>query len=197
MLKSLDSYEFKTCVFDFFRPDAEAYEKIDNVDWDAWYHTPGTPPKPSFDTSMVEACYALSDKWKDPSAFGFAPRASDISGWTANQSVVFLERVQGFPAPPLPVSEFRQMGRVYGYAESANVELVARYYSVGLMCGDMDVKQPTGELLGSVGRMKFVRPLFTLLAQSDREYALSVFEANKTFYHPICRAMIERDLKLK
>jgi leukotriene-A4 hydrolase len=65
------------------------------------------------------------------------------------------------------------------------------------MCGDAEVRRPAGELLGRVGRMKFVRPLFTLLAQSDRAYAISVFEANKNFYHPICRSMVERDLKLK
>jgi leukotriene-A4 hydrolase len=184
-------------VLDFFTPDADASQKMHAVDWDAWYNKAGYPPKPNFDTSMVEACYALSDRWADRAALGFEPRAADIAGWTANQSVVFLERIQAFAkAPPLSVEDFRLLGSVYGYAESANVELVSRYLSVGLMCGDAEVLQPTAKLLGNVGRMKFVRPLFKLLAQRDREFAVKVFEDNRNFYHPICRAMVERDLKV-
>jgi leukotriene-A4 hydrolase len=52
------------------------------------------------------------------------------------------------------------------------------------------------ELLGQVGRMKFVRPLFRSLNKVDRELALKTFEKNKDFYHPICRQMAEKDLGL-
>ena len=51
-------------------------------------------------------------------------------------------------------------------------------------------------LLGNVGRMKFVRPLFRTLNKVDRDLALKTFETNRDFYHPICRQMVEKDLGL-
>lgn len=86
------------------------------------------------------------------------PRKSDIEGWTANQVVVFLERVQGF-TQALSEKYVERMGTEYGFAKSRNVEIVSRYLGVGLRAKDRAVYGPTAELLGKVGRMKFVRPL--------------------------------------
>ena len=35
---------------------------------------------------------------------------------------------------------------------------------------------------------------FRLLNEVDRDMAVKTFEKNKSFYHPICRAMVEGDL---
>lgn len=35
---------------------------------------------------------------------------------------------------------------------------------------------------------------FKQLAEVDRDLAVETFEKNKDFYHPICRAMLEKDL---
>ena len=53
------------------------------------------------------------------------------------------------------------------------------------------------ELLGQVGRMKYVRPLFRELNKVDRQLALDTFEKNREFYHPICRGMVAKDLGIK
>lgn len=62
--KSLDSFEFKATLLDFFKSDATASKALESVDWDSWFYKPGLPPKPDFDTSMVDKCYALADKWE-------------------------------------------------------------------------------------------------------------------------------------
>jgi leukotriene-A4 hydrolase len=142
---------------------------------------------------MVEACYKLADEWKDRASKSFDPKASDISSWLANQSVVFLEKIQTFETP-LRVEDVELMGKVYGFDKSANVELVSRYFGIGLLAKAKSVYQPTADLLGTVGRMKFVRPLFGLLNKCDRDLAVKTFEKNRDFYHPICRAMVEKDL---
>ena len=194
MYKSLDSFEFKDTLLDFFASDSESTDRLKRVDWDTWFYKPGYPPKPDFDDSMVRICYALAEKWHSRKSSAFTPSPRDIHGWTANQSVVFLEKLQSYPAPPLAKEDVKTMGEVYGFANSSNVELVARFFGVGLMSKETSVYEPTGELLGTVGRMKFVRPLYRLLAKCDRDYAVKVFERNKAFYHPICRAMVEKDL---
>jgi leukotriene-A4 hydrolase len=111
---------------------------------------------------------------------------------TANQIVVFLEQII---KTPLTASQSQAMGKAYSLATSRNVELSSRYFGIGLKAKDETVYHPTAELLGQVGRMKFVRPLFRALNECDRKLALETFEKNKDFYHPICRQMVEKDLK--
>ncbi|KAL2071810.1 hypothetical protein VTL71DRAFT_13045 [Oculimacula yallundae] len=190
--KSLDSYDFKATLLSFFASFPASAKALESVDWDTWFYAPGLPPKPKFDTSMVDRCYALADAWSSPD---YAPQASDIAGLTANQIVVFLEKVQLFPTPLSP-AQSRAMGKAYNLATSRNVELSFRYFGIGLTAKDESVYQPTAELLGTVGRMKFVRPLYRKLNKVDRELALKTFEKNRDFYHPICRDMVEKDLKV-
>lgn len=62
--KSVDSYEFKKTLLDFFAPHKKEAKALEAVDWNKWLHSPGLPPKPDFDTSMVDVCYALAKKWE-------------------------------------------------------------------------------------------------------------------------------------
>lgn len=86
------------------------------------------------------------------------------------------------------------MGKTYALINTRNVELSSRYFSVGLSAKDESVYQHTADLLGTVGRMKFVRPLYRGLVKVDRALAEKTFEQNRDFYHPICRAQVEKDL---
>ncbi|KAK0943609.1 Leucyl aminopeptidase yscIV [Friedmanniomyces endolithicus] len=194
--KSVDSYEFKATLLDFFANDADAAKKLQKVDWDTWFYAPGFPPKPDFDTTLADQCYALADKWQalaeNHKKSDFKPSAKDIESWTANQSVVLLERLQSLPNHPITPELISLMGSAYGYESSKNVELVSRFYTLGLMSRAESVYKPTAELLGKVGRMKFVRPLYRQLIMRDRKLAERTFEDNRDFYHPICRGMVEK-----
>ncbi|KAL8951086.1 MAG: hypothetical protein Q9222_002926 [Ikaeria aurantiellina] len=167
--KSLDSYEFKSTLLEYFEKDNQVSKKLtEEVDWDAWFYKPGLPPKPEFDTSMVDVCYALAEKWKSfhdspegTTMDSFEPSSKDIEGWAANQIVVFLERIQSLDTP-LSKSAVHTMGETYGFIKSMNVEIVSRYLAVGLVAKSEEVMEPTAVLLGRVGRMKFVRPLYVI-----------------------------------
>lgn len=195
--KSLDSYEFKATLLDFFSGDSTASKALQDLDWDTWFYKPGFPPKPDYDTSMVDACYALAEKWEalntSESSISWRPSRIDILGWSANQSVVFLEKIQTL-SKPLKPELVDEMGGMYKYSTSENVELVSRYCIVGLKAKAQSVYGPTVDLLGRVGRMKFVRPLYRGLKECDDKLAKTCFERNKDFYHPICRGMVEKDL---
>ncbi|CAG7938184.1 unnamed protein product [Penicillium salamii] len=191
--KSLDSYEFKALILDFFKSDAEAHKLLTELDWDHWFYAPGLPPKPSFDTSLVDVVYELSKKWQSLPGSSFQPDISDIKNLTANQLVVFLEQILLLEKPLTPeVSKL--MGDVYELTKSENIEVSNLYLQVGMKAGDESVIEPTTELLGRIGRMKFVRPLFRNLQKVNRPIALKTFEKYKDFYHPICRGMVEKDL---
>ncbi|EAS30253.2 leukotriene A-4 hydrolase [Coccidioides immitis RS] len=191
--KSLDSYEFKSCILDFFASDEESHVLLNKLDWDSWFYKPGLPPKPSFDTSLVDVVYELANKWKYISQSSFSPKASDMDGLVANQIVVFLEQVLLFDNPLTP-EQSRFMGQVYNFAQSQNIEVSYLYLQVGLKAGDDSIVEPTIKLLGEIGRMKFVRPLYRTLEKFNRDIAVDTFEKHKNFYHPICRGLLEKDL---
>lgn len=192
--KSLDSYDFKACLLDFFAQDAEVSKKLNDFNWDKLFYAPGFPVKPKFDDTLVKVCYQLADKWQarvEKKDTSFAPQKSDIEGWTANQSNVFLERLQAFSESFTP-EDVHALGEAYGYTTTKNIEVTSRFYTIGLRAKAEETYHPTAELLGKIGRMKFVRPLFRLLEKVDRDLALETFKKNRDFYHPICRYVFRR-----
>ncbi|CAE7173705.1 hypothetical protein PTNB73_02532 [Pyrenophora teres f. teres] len=199
--KSVDSYDFKSCLIEFFDKDTECKKKLEEFDWDKLFYAPGYPVKPDFDQTMVKSCYELADKWQalvaassvSSTSSTFKPHASDIEGWVSNQSVVFLERLQSFATTFSP-ENIHTLGATYGYNKTQNIEVLSRYLNIGLMAKAKETYAPAADLLGKIGRMKFVRPMFRLLNEADRDLAVKTFEANKEFYHPICRQMVEKDL---
>lgn len=154
----MDSYEFKATILDFFQSDSETSRLLNDLDWDQWFYTPGLPPKPRFDTSLVDVVYALAQKWESLPNSSFKPEASDLRGLTANQIVVFLEQILLWERPLSPELS-KLMGDVYGLSKSENIEVTNLFFQVGMKAGDESVIEPTTELLGRIGRMKFVRPL--------------------------------------
>jgi leukotriene-A4 hydrolase len=210
--KSLDSYEFKDTFLEFFgAPEyADLKDKLSEIDWEGRFFNPGLPPKPEFDTSLVDVCFQLASKWKQKN---FSPSPSDISSWTGNQVLVFLNVVQNFEEPLTAEQSVRleclhgfdgrtanatqqKLGKVYGLTETKNVELKSAYYQIAMKAQDTSSYAGVAELLGEVGRMKFVRTLFRSLNKVDRDLAVNTFEKNRDFYHPICRGMVEKDLGL-
>lgn len=65
--KSLDSYDFKATFLEFFgAPEySELKDKIASIDWETRFYSRGLPPKPEFDTSLIDVCYKLADQWTD------------------------------------------------------------------------------------------------------------------------------------
>ncbi|PNY23096.1 Leukotriene A-4 hydrolase [Tolypocladium capitatum] len=192
--RSLDSFEFRDTFMDFFNGlgDEGLKSKVATIDWEARFYTPGLPPKPDFDTTLVTMCYDLAEKWKDDS---FEPNAKDVESFTANQKLVFLDKVS--EAEPLSAERAQLMGKVYDFISSKNAELKTSYYLVALKANDPTCFDGAAELLGLVGRMKFVRPLFRALFKVDTKLALDTFATNRDFYHPICRGMVQKDLGLQ
>ncbi|KAF7198402.1 Leucine aminopeptidase 2, partial [Pseudocercospora fuligena] len=191
--RSVDSYEFKATLLSFFESDKEASKKLNDLDWDTWFYKPGFPPKPNFDTTLADIPLNLAKDWQalNDGKSDFKPSKKDIADFNSNQSVVFLEAVQTWEKP-LKTDLVDLMGDIYSFAGSKNVELVSRYFVAGLQAGAKSVFEPTAKLLGEVGRMKFVRPLYRELIKNDPELAKKTFEKNKEFYHPICRGMVEK-----
>ncbi|KAK8124565.1 Leucine aminopeptidase 2 [Apiospora kogelbergensis] len=193
--KSLDSFEFKATFLDYFNQHGtdEIKQKVAQIPWEDRFYKPGLPPKPDFDTSYVDSCMALAEKWKSSD---YKPDLKDVESFTSNQTLVFLQAVQDF-SPCLSVERAQLLGSTYNISSSKNVELKTAYYGIALRAGDREAFPGICELLGSVGRMKFVRPLYRQLVKLDRALAVETFEKNKDFYPSTTKGQLAKDLGLR
>lgn len=206
--RSLDSFEFKAEVSSFFTPDATASDALKTIDWDTWFYKPGYPPSLDLDTSLSDACDALSTKWENlaKGSTDWTPSPSDVADLSANQVVVFLSNLIESDTV-LSAAQIEDMGHAYGFLAPAvevkdaaaattvtrNIEVLARYFTLGLSKSQTrSLLAPTAEVLSRVGRIKFVRKLYASMMATDAEFARRTFEANKAFYHPICRGLVEK-----
>jgi len=181
---------------------------LDTIDWNTWLFKSGLPPKPQFDTTLVDQCYSLADKWISAISEGgnitdkFS--AADIAGFSANQNSAFLDKlvsyegVNGFSwKSENGKKAIEAMGKMYSkYETSQNAEVIFRWFRLLLTANIEESYQRLADWLGLVGRMKFVRPSYTMLNKVDRDLALKTFEKFEMIYHPICRAMVKKDLGL-
>ncbi|SPO34784.1 related to leukotriene-A4 hydrolase [Pseudozyma flocculosa] len=195
--RSVSTEEWQEHLFDFYKGSDDITAKLKQVDWDAWFHGEGLelPVKMEYDTTLAEQAFSLAARWERVVAGkstvkdeGFSP--DDIKGWNANQVVVFLEKLHTGPKMPLAVT--KQLDQVYGFSAATNSEVLLRFFEVALEVEGGEYAQKAAQWVKGVGRMKFCRTIFRALNKVEPELAKKTFLDNRSFYHPIAAAQIEK-----
>ncbi|CDO95517.1 unnamed protein product [Kluyveromyces dobzhanskii CBS 2104] len=207
--QSVDTWQFLDTLFDFFH---EKRHLLESVDWKTWLFTPGMPPKPELITELADNVYTLANKWVDAAQNisereqlekMFSPK--DISEFSSNQIVLLLDTLVQGGNPENDTfkwSDYRDASRVFSniykdkISKSQNAEVIFRHYRLQLKSKIPSSYPELAEWLGTVGRMKFVRPGYRLLNEVDRELAVETFNRFRDTYHPICKALVKQDLGL-
>lgn len=207
---SLDTYQFIECLLSFYyHTNYSIYEKLLEVDYETWLLKEGLPPKPQFDTSLVDVCISLGDKYYsflksangEPIDFTQFPDL-ETSDYSSNQLVVFLDHIltlhkkHDFLNSDNGRAMLRYISSYLRIVKNLNAEVRFRMYRLFMLAREQKEYDSFAEWLGTVGRMKFVRPGYMLLNECDRKLAISTFERFKGRYHPICVAMVKKDISL-
>lgn len=198
--QSITSFQFKQSLYNFFSKEDAQIKKLDAVDWHDKFYSPGLPPKPDFDTSLAIPCYNLAKRWinaqgkhQDGKSAGFS--YADVEELNAGQRVVFLETLESSHFRDADLVE--SMGELYAFTSTRNAEVAFRYWLLAVTCKQTRLYKSAAAWLGTVGRMKFVRPLFRALDKADPKLARETFARLAQGLHPICREMVRKDLKMK
>ncbi|TPX33921.1 leukotriene-A4 hydrolase [Synchytrium microbalum] len=194
--KSIDTNDFKTFLYEFL---ADKKTILDSVDWNAWLNGTGMPPvKNHFDESLAVACDALVKKVeaaRTDSSVKF--EKSEFDAFSPSQKMVFLEKL--LTKPPYSHAILATLDAAFQMMNYQSAEIKFRWCWLCLQASYKPIYTVTATFLGQVGRMKYVRPLYRALSKAEdggKELAIKTFEANRTFYHPICRDMVAKDLGL-
>ncbi|KLO11271.1 hypothetical protein SCHPADRAFT_855590, partial [Schizopora paradoxa] len=184
----------------------EKIKILNSVDWNTWFYGEGLtlPVEMEYDTTLAREAYALADKWDASRNFNITSlefKKTDLDGFDTNQIIVFLERLQSYPA--LPPAHLVHLGKLYGVAETTNAEIRYRFYEVALL----DTSTPEAKVVAQEaakwvtgndgtgivkGRMKLCRPVFRAINDADPTLARAAFEEFKLSFHPIARRYLVR-----
>ncbi|KAI0757548.1 metalloprotease [Daedaleopsis nitida] len=209
--KSITTEQWKAHLYAYWEKHGgeEKIKALDSVKWDEWLYGEGLqlPVEMVYDTALARDALSLAEQWdasrSEPDVSKLPFKESDVASFNANQKIVFLERLQAFPA--LPATHITHLGTLYALLSTPNAELRWRFYEVALL----DPASPAAQTYAPAaakwvtgtdgtgilrGRMKFCRPTFRAIARADKALAREVFDANKTSFHPIARKLIEKDL---
>eukprot|EP01118_Nematostelium_gracile_P019339 TRINITY_DN893_c0_g2_i1.p1 TRINITY_DN893_c0_g2~~TRINITY_DN893_c0_g2_i1.p1 ORF type:complete len:459 (-),score=99.12 TRINITY_DN893_c0_g2_i1:65-1441(-) len=188
--KCLTSEDFKRYFLGYFSD-----KDVSQIDWEGWFREPGLPKiKNNFDQTLSLMSKELAQKWRDwkEGSEGFSK--DDLKDWNASQIVCFLDNLIGIPKETVS-----KMESLYQLNASKNSEIRFRWYKIGISAEYQPILEHTVTFLKAQGRMKFVRPLYRALfnSQMGKELAIKTFKENEKSYHNIAAKMIAKDLHLE
>jgi leukotriene A-4 hydrolase/aminopeptidase len=157
----------------------------DRVGADRWLHGAGVPedaPRPR--SARLETVERVA---------GQIPDEALARRWIPAEWVLFLE---GTPRP-VPGGWCEALDRTYQLTRSGNFEVLVTWLQLAVRSGYAPAVARAEEVLGEVGRMKYLKPLYRALAQAEatRPVAQRCFERFRDRYHPIARQVVEGLLK--
>lgn len=110
--------------------------------------------------------------------------------WNATEWMKFLNDIdnQGDAA------RLGELDRQYGLSKTGNKEVAFRFYRAAIHAGYAEIRPFLEEFLMTVGRQKFVVPLYTALRAKpdDRAWSERVYKAARERYHPETQASVDK-----
>jgi hypothetical protein len=161
--RSINTADFKAFIFKFF--GADKAEILNSVDWDGWFNKSGMPiVENKFDDSLAKVCIHLADKWDAcrSSPKDYPTDKAEFTAMSSNQRIMFLEKL--LLKAPLPIPVVEAMDALYGMSAIKNAEIRFRWEWICLSAEWETIFPDVVDFITSVGRMKFVRPLYRYVA---------------------------------
>jgi aminopeptidase N len=158
---------------------------------DQWVYRPGLPANAA---RPDPAAFAAVDRGLRAFAAGGEAAALPFAGWSTAERIRFLN---GLPRA-LPRTRLEALDRAFRLSESNNAEVLFAWLKLAI-ANRYDPAVPAAErFLTSMGRRKFVAPLFeALLAQGSwgRPIAQRIYARARPTYHAVTRGTVDTAMR--
>lgn len=160
-----------------------------DIEIDSWVYGPGIPksfePTPSARFARVDVTF---DAW----AKG-APAASlEVEGWTTHEWLRFLRSLPS----DVSIERMRDLDSAFGFTKSGNSEILAQWLMLAISSGYEEAYPALESFLTTVGRRKFLVPLYKELAKSEtgKVRARQIYTKARGNYHSVSVGTIDEIL---
>jgi leukotriene A-4 hydrolase/aminopeptidase len=152
----------------------------------AWLDSPGVPANaPVFKSKALEDLTALAEGWTR----GARPTKEQVAAWKPSEMLIYLQHL------PRAVdrASCEWLDGNLALTGRGNYELLVEWLTIAAGSDYEPVFPRVREVLTRVGRMKYLRPLYTALGRHARTRALAaeIFAAASPGYHALSRRVVE------
>ncbi len=155
------------------------------VQADAWLYQPDMPANaPVFRSEALERLTLLAEGF----ATGVRPSAEESAGWNPSELQIYLQRLPR----ELPRQACDWLEARFGLTERGNHEILVEWLTIAAGSDHEPAFARLREVLLRVGRMKYLRPLYSAMGRHARTRALAreVFAAAGPGYHALSRRVV-------
>lgn len=183
---SIDYHVFKEQFETFVNATgwANATSIIGQVDWETWVRAPGLPPiQLDFTTKELNASKSLAEQYvalngTSPSGF------DDYNSYDSNLKQVFGDTLLAMN-DSINLVIMNKIDEDLNITNTVDPEVKKRWFPLGIMQHYDNVTEPAHEFISSMGRMKYLTPIYQALMDSgEQSTAQAWYAENVGFYHP-------------
>lgn len=157
---------------------------------DEWIFKPGLPAdgQPP-QTDVFERVDSETTRW----VRGLASLAQLDSTWSTPEWIRFLRTL----APRLDAAKMGELDAAFHFTQSGNSEILSEWLLLAIQNQYKPADRRLEEFLSSVGRRKYLKPLYEELAKSPegKERARAIYTKARPLYHPIADGAVAKILR--
>ena len=166
---------------------------LSDAELEEWLYGPGIPASATRAVSKrLAALNATRDAWLK----GDLKTAQlDTKDWNATEWMKFLNDID----EKASAAQLKELDKAFGLSKTGNNEVAFRFYRASVNAGNRDVRPAVEAFLMSVGRQKFVVPLYTALRKNpqDKAWAEAVYKKSRERYHPATQKNVDKQMASK
>lgn len=191
-------HAFQSITTEDFLADlkSDLFERIpstdSNVNLEDWIRKPGLPADAEVVRSRWLAAVDVElGRWQS----GAPPKSLKTQGWVTQQWMHFL---QGLPRLLKP-SQMRDLDAAFQFTSSGNAEILSQWFLVTIRNQYREADQRLERFLMTVGRRKYIKPLYAELATTPEGLARAkaIYTQARPRYHAVATTTIDALLKEK
>ncbi len=185
--QSLDTSGFVAYLRQHLVAGDESLEAAFQID--SWTDAPGIPANiPSVSSTAFQDVRDEIGSWSD----GMPADQIESKDWNTHQWIHFVRQLPD----PMSQDQMAQLDSVFHFSESGNSEILHAWLLQAIK-NDYSPAFPNLErFLTSMGRRKFLAPLYTALAATEegKKRALTIYRAARPTYHPVAVGTVDEVL---
>jgi len=164
---------------------------MSDAELDEWLYGAGIPASARHAKSArLDALDATTAAWIKG---GLSTAKLDTRNWSALEWMKFLNDIDN----KADSARLKELDAAFGLARSGNNEVAFRFYRAAAHAGYRAIRPQMQAFLMSVGRKKFVVPLYAALRANpdDRAWAEGVYRAARKRYHPETQVGVDKAMQ--
>ncbi|MCC6385713.1 MAG: M1 family metallopeptidase [Bacteroidia bacterium] len=191
-----NTYAFQSMTTEKFRDylytNLLSKEDQDKIRTEQWMFEPGLPDnRPLTKSAELDKAAALARDFSD----GKPIHTQNLSNWTTHHYLYFLRSLP----ENLTLEQMIKLDNLFHFNSSRNAEIRNQWLLLCISNHYEPAYSNLEEFLTTVGRRKFLRPLYSALAKTDsgKALALKIYKHARNGYHAVSITTIDQILNYK